>query len=129
MVGLANTLGKLNVHCGSACKDPETRELWGCDHEAKPGGYTLPCWICHGEDEDCPLCEGKGRVAITRCPTYMVTPEVTAMLRAWRWLDRGFLPNDGAILDQTACFLEACELLDAQEAFYERMARGKAARA
>ncbi len=124
MVGLAVSMGKVPIRCGEACKNEETRRAWGCDRDAKPGGYTVLCWECGGRESECPLCHGTARVAVTRCPSAMVTPEVSAVIRAWRWREHA-LPAAGGILDQTAVFLEACDLLDAQEGRYHRKDLGR----
>ena len=116
MVALAASLGRLPVKCGRACDDAAVRERWGCDKDADPAGYTVPCWHCDGKDARCVECKGEGRLPVPRCPSRCLTADVRLVLRAF-WFKRDqILPVSGGWLDQTEAFLAACRVLDTEYA-------------
>lgn len=55
---------------------------------------------------------------IRDCPRRMLRerPEVVEMMRAYSMMSRGFLPESGAVNDQTASFVHAMEVIEDERA-------------
>lgn len=99
------------------CRRPGNEELrtwWGCDDTAEQPFARLECPRCLGYDPKCELCEGhQDGVPMSDCP-YRVLPRHIQELVAWYgdW-DKGRLPMDGGLLDQSAGFVDAMRTIDA----------------
>jgi len=55
--------------------------------------------------------EFEGEV-LKRCPLKLVTHISKRFLRFYRFMEKGFLPNPGGILDQPNRFIEAMSIID-----------------
>lgn len=60
---------------------------------------------------------------MTRCPANLVTSDVLLAIEARRRLEQGRWPVGGGWLDQTAKCLEAIEMIERDEADWERERR------
>jgi len=52
-----------------------------------------------------------GGFTYRRCPMTQIKAESYAYLEAFAWMQNGFLPNEGAMLDQPHKFIEAMRLI------------------
>lgn len=78
-------------------------------------------WGCSGPSPY-PVAELDGE-AIYECPLrpYCSNPAAwTPALRAYAWMRRGFLPDEGTWLDQTEVFIEVCNVLEAANGAAQR---------
>ena len=48
----------------------------------------------------------------TVCPNCQMTPDIQLALQTYRWTRRGFLPSQGAVLDQSHTWVVAAELIE-----------------
>lgn len=97
------------------------REINGCDAPAKRAVWRTPC-ACEA-DPSCAACGGTGSREFFRCPGSMVDrrPDVDSFVRAWAHYEgRHTLPVDGALLDQTAHFVDACNVMDRERNLWEK---------
>ena len=65
---------------------------------------------CHEEVQGSEF-EFEGEV-LKRCPLKLVTSLSRRLLRFYRFMEKGFLPNPGGILDQPNRFIEAVAVID-----------------
>lgn len=65
------------------------------------------CWEDVAETEF----EFEGEI-LKRCPLQLITPTSKRFLRFYQFMEKGFLPNPGGILDQPNRFLEAMAVLN-----------------
>ena len=100
--------------CGRLCHLPEKRAAWGCDAPAPSAIFRGTCPRCLGGDPSCPDCEGFGERMFKRCPNGVQDEGSRRMLSAYGWLQRGVLPTQGALEDQTAAFVEAVRLIETE---------------
>ena len=122
-VAIAEDHGQCPVSCRGGCpSDPALRLRNGCDDRPDNPGYLLTCWMCEGAPSvsDCSYCKGEKRVRVTRCPRRCRTPEVTDVLRAHSWMERGFLPTGTGWLDLPRSGVQALEWVARLVAFHER---------
>lgn len=103
------------------------RKQWGCDAATKETQFTLQCLTCEGLDAKCPECKGTGTVEYHRCPHTYVDPQHWSIVRAVGMADRGLMPAAGGWADQSATFVDALNLVRAEQRKYERAASKRAA--
>lgn len=75
------------------CPEP-MQSMRGCDEEVEASEF-----------------EFEGEV-LKRCPLKLVTHISKRFLRFYRFMEKGFLPNPGGILDQPNRFIEAMAIID-----------------
>lgn len=72
----------------------------------------MDCVRCGGADRNCKLCKGSGQEKFYRCPVKRLTPDIIHFFRFYRFYKQGFLPVEGGLLDQSATFIQAVEIID-----------------
>jgi hypothetical protein len=79
--------------------------------EASP--LWLSCPRCDGAagNESCPTCRGWGRYRLLGCPIEQVLPESWEVIRLARFAEKGLLPRQGGVLDQSAWLMRAFEVV------------------
>jgi len=92
--------------CGSTQK-----ELYGCEKDASDPVLTIQCVKCGGKNKDCEICHGSGTEDIYRCPLRKVET-LREFIKFYGFYKKGFLPEEGGVLEQANIFLEACSFLD-----------------
>ena len=113
------------------CRGPEAapnRERWGCDATAEKPVFTISCEC--GGDPECELdeCE-EGRLYQYRCPNMLLResgrmPEINQFMEAYfGYSERHILPDPGGLNDQSASFLAACRVADAERSSWDRERR------
>lgn len=110
---------------GWACPEsPEEREAWGCDERAEdPIVAECTC------ESGCGLCQGERVIRFHRCPSHRLTPKIAEAVFAWRRLRKHRTwPDAGGVGDQSAWFVDAVDILDAELARAEKREREKAER-
>jgi hypothetical protein len=80
----------------------------------------LPCKHCVDNDPACRECGGLGYTLITSCPQRLVDASTWQVLRCTRLADKGLLPVRGGVMDQSAQFLEAMDLVTAEQNAWKR---------
>ena len=106
-------VGTLPMTC-DVCRFVERkRKEWGCEEPAEDP-VKLQCSACLGNGEDyrglCPKCGGKRWREIPVCPQKILREAgILSFTRAFRWSERGQLPNPGGWLDQPAQFVHAVD--------------------
>lgn len=78
--------------------------------------------MCEGAPSvtDCAYCKGEKRLRVVRCPRRCRTPEVSEALRAYVWMEKGFLPTGSGWLDLPRSGVQAVEWVSRLVAFHER---------
>ncbi len=96
------------IRCGLVCRECKGRCV---------GGQTLrlECDKCSGGG--CESCEGRGWDMTSECPQQVARP-MAKVVGLFDMADKGHLPINGGVLDQSAWFIEAYR-------YYER-AKAKA---
>ena len=84
--------GALNKFACRKCT-PAMQEAWGCDTDA-----PHPFHVIDGEP-------------ITRCPVTILTNDTRRLMGLYVHYTKGFLPAAGGILNQTAYYYQAMEVL------------------
>lgn len=90
----------------------------GCDEPLEKGDRMLvirriQCPRCHGrryllpEGQDCTRCEATGYEELRRCPAYYMSQDLRLVADAMILMDKGHLPVDGALEDQSPTMLQA----------------------
>ena len=95
-----------------ACREPNTRKLWGCDRVANPPAYDIDCWTCGarpGEMGSCATCGGEGAILLDRCPSAILDRTLDGqdafhMVEAYVRYKDGYLPAAGGMMDQARTF-------------------------
>lgn len=64
------------------------------------------------QGRSCGVCDGAGRIAMTRCAVCCMTKQVERAIQAYRWSEKGHLPAPGAVLEQAHTWLEANAIID-----------------
>ena len=100
LVSLAGTRAGYNC---SSCKKAGLCEVRGC----LPGTKAATPYIINGEE-------------IWKCPLTFVNAEVNQAILLWTAYRKGFLPDEGAFLDQSNRFVEYIELLESDQNQYEQ---------
>lgn len=128
MVVAALITEKLPQDCRICRRVPRLRKQWGCDERAcEPTGY-VHCHRCFGRDPECVECDGDKRgIPVYDCPYRTMQGTVLRAIPYFGNWRGGILPVEGGLLDQSASFVEAMRILDAEVADAERAAM-KAAR-
>jgi hypothetical protein len=68
--------------------------------------------VCSGDNINCAHCSGSGRVPVLRCPWAILEESDTlAVELALLFLEQGVLPEEGALLDQSAVFYDCWRLV------------------
>tara|TARA_R110002020_G_scaffold402289_1_gene612486 strand:+ start:1171 stop:1446 length:276 start_codon:yes stop_codon:yes gene_type:complete len=57
---------------------------------------------------------------VWKCPLTFVNAEVSQTMTIWAAYKKGFLPDEGAFLDQSNRFVEYMEFLDGNQGRYEQ---------
>lgn len=95
MIAACFAAGFFETRCDECPTLPEHwRKANGCD-----GPTASPC---------AKLPTGE---SLFECPGRMVTASTAHVLRAWQFSQVGILPCSGALLDQTAVFVDACAII------------------
>ncbi len=63
--------------------------------------------------------------SLRRCPLRLVTKQSMDYIRFHNYMEKGFLPNDGSILNQPNKFLEANDVIDSALAKMDEEKRNK----
>jgi hypothetical protein len=71
----------------------------------------LQCPACDGKGGDCSRCGGAGELTFTSCPRPSIPAQAYAAVRYEEMSRRGLLPVAGGLLDQTACGLDAIQVV------------------
>ena len=89
--------------------------------------FGITCPRCNGArgDTDCPRCMGRGDQWLYRCPNSLLSPDVRGLLRAWGAFQNGILPDPGAFYDQSASFIHAMGVLNAEKASLDKLSETK----
>lgn len=84
-------------------------------------GLKLDCRRCserqkleRGCVDDSPI-PGKWQIDdwhFQRCPVRLITQQSLEYIKAYRMFDKGYLPNPGTWLNQSAKFIEAMEIIE-----------------
>lgn len=92
------------------------REKFGCDADCTGNPqYAIRCPACDGAsiaDGGCHRCGDEsnlappGFLALRRCPSSYLSPDIESCLRAAGWLEKGIPPAPGGLGDQSVSFLE-----------------------
>ena len=86
-----------------SCKRSGLCEVRGC----LPGIKASTPYIIDGEE-------------VWKCPLTFVNAEVSQTMTIWAAYKKGFLPDEGAFLDQSNRFVEYMEFLDGNQGRYEQ---------
>ena len=71
---------------------------------------------------DCPNCNGTGcencthgQVDLVGCPQSQMDAETRETVRFADWIDKGFLPCSGGVVDQSASLMASCRFFDEEK--------------
>ena len=110
--------GGCGTDCGSCRRGDDGR--WTCDDppsvDAPARIDWLACPECGGAEpavSACDACRGRGKHLLTECPRNAIAPGTGEVLRMFDFARGGNWPVERGILNQTAAFLDAYEMLDA----------------
>jgi len=57
---------------------------------------------------------------VTQCPLEVITPDIWRAIRLAGFWEKGIPPVAGGVLDQANVFIEAAELIFAEQAVYKK---------
>ena len=57
---------------------------------------------------------------MTQCPLEVITPDIWRVIRLAGFYEKGLPPVAGGVLDQANVFIEAAELIFAEQAVYKK---------
>ena len=90
------------------------RTLWGCDQPAAAPVFARTCPRCNGYALECDLCGGTGVEQVRRCAPSQIDAQTAEVFQAYSMLDRGFMPQEGGSREQSAIFMDAVQIIDAE---------------
>jgi len=88
------------IRTGNLCKNCRVGK---CVDE----GVQFACPACN--EKGCDRCGGLGYFEVDGCPQKMLTRTTHDVLKFSEWVEKGYLPISGGLLDQSASFIEHCE--------------------
>lgn len=88
------------VRSGVLCKNCRANKCVDTD-------VQISCPDCN--ETGCEKCDGLGYFEIEGCPQKLMTRDTREILKLSEWVEKGYLPTTGGLLDQSASFLEHCE--------------------
>lgn len=111
------------------CHDPDKRKQWGCDEPAAEAVMQIsPCFVCHGDRDDCAECRGTNEIPIFTCPNRLVRRVHQDAVLAVVQMESGVLPAPGGLYDQAATFVDALPLLMREIAHWRQVAMDRASK-
>lgn len=94
---LAVALPELNLPCAHCHKNPKLQIENGCLRDSPiPDRWQI------------------GEFTFQRCPRKLVTRKSISYIKAYNWLQKGFLPSPGGWMEQSAKFINAMEIIEAE---------------
>lgn len=69
-------------------------------------GIKLACPNCN--ELGCDKCNQTGYFELNTCPQQEITRDAKEVMKYSEWMERGFLPVSGGLLDQSASLLAHC---------------------
>lgn len=67
----------------------------------------IACPVCN--EKGCLHCNETGYFFIKECPQALIDSNTKEALKFSEWMEKGFLPVSGGLLDQSASLLEHCK--------------------
>ena len=113
-IGAGLIAGEVKFDCKRCTANPKLKIENGCDEDAPIPVFEMDCIRCKGTDEECPVCKGSNKEQFYRCPYRYLTFDTVRFLRFYRFFKQGLLPVQGGVLDQSATFLRAVEIVEAE---------------
>ena len=95
------------------------RARWGCDGPTQSEQDRLPCFACNDDVIDCESCHDARYLPLYRCPKAIRDPHIDEVVRIAVWSKENHLPIDGGLLEQSASFMAAREIVIAEIAKLE----------
>lgn len=99
--------GECEASCRRCKQSDDCRAVWGCDAPTPQPWFELECPRCAASDPNCTLCRGAGRIGIDRCPNVTIPEVYRVATSAALESDEGAWPESGGVLDQSAWFVAA----------------------
>ncbi|MDD5011890.1 MAG: hypothetical protein PHQ00_07185 [Phycisphaerae bacterium] len=81
--------------------------------------WHIVCVVCEGQDEECPICKGSGKLAVTECPLVFIGREIWETIRLAELWEKGLSPVDGGVMRQSKSFVEAAEYVFCEKNYWK----------
>jgi hypothetical protein len=88
------------IRCGELCG---TCTATRCEDN----NVRIACPNCN--EKGCERCENTGYFWIKECPQNLIDSNTKEAINYTEWMDKGFLPVNGGLLDQSASLVEHCK--------------------